>query len=137
MTTPVPRGSLWPDFWDLLESPLSALRPLTGQTIRVEDGIRDDRYVIRAELPGIDPEKDVDITVESGILTIRAERREERKEARRSEFRYGSLLRSLTLPTGVDEHDVKATYDKGILEVSFAMPRAKKEARRVPIEPGG
>ena len=60
--------------------------------------------VVRAELPGVDPEKDIDVTVEDGVLTISAERREstEKKEdtSYRSEFRYGSFVRRLPVPRG-------------------------------------
>ena len=54
--------------------------------------------MIRAELPGIDPAKDVDITVTDGQLTIKAERSEKKESKGRSEFSYGSFMRSVTLP---------------------------------------
>jgi HSP20 family protein len=104
-----------------------------GHMFRVEDYVKDDRYVVRAELPGMDPEKDVEITVEDGMLTIRAERREEHKEAHRSEFRYGSFSRSVALPDRADTEHITATYDKGILEVSVPVPEAKPKGRRIAI----
>jgi HSP20 family molecular chaperone IbpA len=55
--------------------------PHPRQVIRLEDEIQDGHYVLRAELPGIDPAKDVDITVREGQLTIKAER-SERKETK-------------------------------------------------------
>ena len=55
----------------------------------------DDLLIVRAELPGMDPDNDFEITVENGTLTIHAERREEHKQAHRSEFRYGSFTRSI------------------------------------------
>ena len=64
---------------------------LAGQVFRLEESIRDDRYVIRAELPGLDPENDIEVTVDGRILTIRAERRQQDNGPYRSEFRYGSL----------------------------------------------
>jgi HSP20 family molecular chaperone IbpA len=101
----------------------AGLRPFFDtQLIRLEDEIRDGHYVVRAELPGLDPAKDVDITVHDGVLTIKAERGEEKKSKRRSEFSYGSFVRSVTLPTDANEDDIKATYDKGILTVSVAVP---------------
>ena len=60
---------------------------------RVEDYLQEGNYVLRAELPGLDPEKDVEVSVEGGTLTIQAERHEEHKEPHHCEFRYGSLTR--------------------------------------------
>ncbi|WP_083502631.1 Hsp20/alpha crystallin family protein [Sphaerimonospora mesophila] len=102
------RGIL-PEIFDWLEAPFAGLRPLPGQAIRFEDYVQGGRYVLRAELPGIDPEKDVESTLSGGILTVRAERREEQREQHRTEFRYGSFTRSISLPEGADENDVKAT----------------------------
>lgn len=125
----------FPDLLDWIDSPWPALLPFgSGQTFRVEDYVDDDSYVIRAELPGVDPEKDVDVTVDSGMLTIRAERREETKEDRHSEFRYGSLTRTVSLPEGADPDKVKANYEKGILKVTVPLPReAKPAARKIAV----
>ena len=84
--------------------------------------MEDGHYVVRAEIPGIDPAKDIDITVRDGRLTIKAERTEKKEAKGRSEFRYGSFVRSVMLPAGANEDDIKATYDKGILTVSVAVP---------------
>lgn len=113
------RGPL--DLFEWLEAPWTVLRPVGGHPVRVEDYVQDGRYVVRAELPGIDPEKDLDVTVSKGILTIKAERHEESRSKHHSEFRYGSFARSLTLPAGTDEATVDALYDNGILEVSAAI----------------
>jgi HSP20 family protein len=138
MTTPAKRERpMFADLVDWLEGEFPALpmmRPFGGQVMRVEDYVDDGQYVVRAELPGVDPEKDVDLTVENGVLTIRAERREEKKEGGRSEFRYGSFTRSVTLPPGADENDVTATYTNGILEVRVAIkPEQKPERKRITI----
>jgi HSP20 family protein len=89
--------------------------------IRVDEYREDGTLVVRAELPGIDPEKDLEITFAAGLLTIEAERREEEKEAEkgyvRRELRYGKLTRTLPLPAGADESDITAKYADGILEV--------------------
>ncbi len=90
--------------------------------MRLEDEIQDGHYVVRAEIPGIDPAKDIDIMVRDGQLTIKAERTEKKESKGRSEFRYGSFGRLVTLPAGANEDDIKATYDKGILTVSVAVP---------------
>ena len=70
------------------------------QPMRLEDEMEDGHYVVRAEIPGIDPAKDVDITVRDGRMTIKAERTEKKEAKGRSEFRYGSFVRSVMLPTG-------------------------------------
>ncbi len=104
------------------------LRPYLAQPIRVEDFIEEDHYVVRAELAGIDPEKDVEVTVGSGYLTIRAERHDKTQGKHRSEFRYGSFTRNLALPATVNEDDVTATYDGGILTISIGLKSEKKES---------
>jgi len=124
------------DLFDWLDAPWSPFS--SAQTFRVEAYTEDGKYLIRAELPGVDPEKDVEVTVESGVLTIHAERREETKQDRRSEFRYGSLTRSVSLPEGVDPEQITAKYDKGILEVTVPVPeQAKPGARRIAVERSG
>lgn len=104
--------------------------------MKVEEFTEKDHVVIRAELPGIDPERDVDITVTDHTLTIRAERRKEEKveekDGYRSEFVYGSFMRSMPLPMGATEDDIKATYRDGILEVRVPVGTAS-ESRKVPI----
>jgi HSP20 family molecular chaperone IbpA len=109
----------WSDLWTGFPS-LAGLRP--GHLIRLEDEMTDGHYLLRAELPGIDPAKDVDITVRDGQLTIKAQRSEKTEAKGRSEFCYGSLTRSVTLPAGANEDDIKASYDKGILTVDVAVP---------------
>ena len=105
------------------------------RAMRCEEYVEDGKYVLRAELPGIDPDKDVEVSVTDGVLTVTAERREERKEGQRSEFYYGSLHRAVTLPAGVDEGSVTATYRDGILRVEVPFPAEEKApARKVPIE---
>ena len=113
----------WSDFWSDLWTGFPSLAGLhPGQMIRLEDEMQDGHYILRAELPGIDPDKDIDITVSNGQLTIKAERSEKKETSGRSEFSYGSFTRSVTLPAGASEEDIKATYDKGILTVDVAVP---------------
>ena len=89
------------------------------------------------ELPGIDPDKDVEISLSDGLLHIQAERREEKEEQSkggyRSEFHYGSFARTLPLPAGVSEQDVRAEYEDGILQVRIPTGGQGPQGRRVPI----
>ena len=127
--------AVFPDMADWLESPWSGPPPfLMGQVFRLEESVRDDLYVIRAELPGLDPENDIEVTVDGRILTIRAERRRQDNGPSRSEFRYGSLARTVRLPARVDPADVTARYDKGVLEVSVPVSEVKAEGIRIPVE---
>jgi HSP20 family protein len=112
-----------------------------GGRMRIEQQVTDDELIVRAELPGIDPENDVEITVAGDYLHLRAERRDERKEEdegrTRSEFRYGVLARSVALPSGVNPDDVRATYRDGILEIHVPLPEdAKQQPRRIPVRQG-
>lgn len=119
---------MFPELIDWFEAPFMTLRPYLAQPIRVEDYIEEDHYVIRAELAGIDPEKDVEITVGSGYLTIRAERSDKTEGKHRTEFRYGSFTRSLLLPATANEDEITASYRDGILTVTVGLKAAKKEA---------
>lgn len=113
-----------------------------ASAMRLEESVEDNTLVVRAELPGIDPDKDVDVTVADGVLTISA-RREEKTEDRgdgsyRSEFRYGSMLRRIALPEGATGDDITASYKDGILEVRSPMPKVEsaQEPAKVSITRG-
>ena len=105
----------------------------SGHLIRVEDTLTDTEYLVRAELPGMDAGKDIAVTVEDGLLTISAERREEEKVHGRSEFRYGTLQRAVRLPTNADAEHITAQYDKGVLAVTVPLTTAKPAGHTVPI----
>jgi HSP20 family molecular chaperone IbpA len=117
---------------DWLETPFATLRP--QQMIRLEEFTEEGRYVLRAELPGIDPEKDVEVSVADGMLTIHGERKEQEKEGRRTEFRYGSFTRSIALPTGADEYDITAVYDKGVLEIAVGLKEPAETTHKIKVE---
>jgi len=118
----------FPDLIEWFEEPFLTLRPYLGQAIKIEDFVEGDHYVVRAELAGIDPEKDVEVTLGAGFLVIRAERHDKSEGKHRTEFRYGSLARSLPLPANADQEDVQATYHDGILTISVGLKTEKKEA---------
>ena len=100
-----------------------------------EELIRVDQYrenateVIQAELPGIDPDKDVEITITDGMLQIHAERRVQATTDdngyRRHEIRYGAKSRTLALPEGTTEADITATYRNGILDIRVPVSRPR------------
>ena len=98
-----------------------------------EDG---NGIAISVELPGVDPEN-VELTTDNGLLTIRGNKSEERKEGdentqwRVVERSYGSFVRSFRLPKGVDEAKINASFDHGVLNIHVpktALPQPKKIA---------
>jgi HSP20 family protein len=115
---------------------------LAGRGFMPTDMIPIDEYqddgtlVVRAELPGIDPETDVELTVAEGTLRIEAERREEEsvkeKGYVRHEVRCGSFARTVPLPEGVTEADITASYKDGILEIRIPAPEVEP-AKKIPI----
>ena len=106
-------------------------------TLKVEEYQDGNTLVVKAEMPGIDPDKDVDISISDGMLHIQAEREEKSehkdKSGYRSEFRYGSFTRDISLPVSCKEEDVKATYRDGVLEVRVPVPERSATASKVPV----
>lgn len=94
--------------------------------------------IITAELPGVDPVVDVDVSIDGDILVISGEKshEEETRDGDRLlwERRYGRFERRLTLPDGVDPESIEATFDKGVLTVKVPTPAVEPPARRqIPV----
>jgi len=122
------------DLFDWLEAPLTVLRPLGSTPLLVEEYVKDGHYVVRAEIPGVDPDKDVEVTVSKGVLTIKAEKHQETEGKHHSEFRYGAFARSLALPAGADDQHIQAVYGNGVLEVTIALQeKEEKTQRSIPV----
>jgi HSP20 family protein len=89
-------------------------------------------YFVTVELPGMD-EKDVEVTLADGMLTIRGEKKldkeEEGKDFFRSEHSYGTFRRVLAIPVEVDEAKIEATFCKGVLRIT--MPKTKEAQRKI------
>jgi HSP20 family protein len=132
----------WPDLFGarMFDMPATWKDLFDDSDMKVEEFRDGDTLVVRAEMPGIDPDKDVEITVSEGMLHLSAERRSETKtedtKGYRSEFRYGSFSRSVRLPAGAGEEDVKATYADGILEVRIPIDEKSNGAKKIPISRG-
>jgi len=93
----------------------------------------DDEIRVTADLPGLE-EKDIDLSVQSGMLTLRGERRHEHEERKgdvthRVERSYGSFQRSVSLPCEVDMEKTEATFKNGVLSV--ILPKAASARRNV------
>lgn len=98
--------------------------------------------VVTAELPGVSA-KDVEVTVDEGILNIRGEKKEELKEGEPEskyhmwERRYGSFQRSFTLPRTVDAEKISAKFENGVLTIKLPKSeKAKVQGKKVPITIG-
>ena len=110
--------------------------PLLGPGIRIEERLEDDRYIMRAELPGIDPAKDVQLSVDQGDLRMAVARKETHADKGRSEFHYGTFYRTVTLPAGVRTDTLTATYTDGILEITALVGEPAPSAKTIPITVG-
>lgn len=128
-------GFILPERWRRLFD----VDPEQDKWLRMEEYYDyDNTLVLRAEVPGIDPDKDVKITVSDGVLRFYAHREmkaeQKSKKGSFSEFRYGELSRTVRLPEGVTGGDLKATYEDGILEVRIPVVSAKEpEVQIVPV----
>jgi HSP20 family protein len=94
-------------------------------------------FVVEAELPGMD-EKDVSVTLNNGILTLKGEKKSEREEKKDdyhlTERSYGCFQRSFQVADTVDADKVKAAFEKGVLKVTLPKrPEAMKAEKRIPI----
>lgn len=98
----------------------------------------DDALQITAELPGLS-EKDVEISLSDGVLTLKGEKKEEKvteeKGYHLSERRYGSFQRSFRLPEGIDEDKIEARCEKGVLKIiAPKSPEAAKQAKKIAVK---
>ena len=120
----------WPDFPELMQRFFES--EAAPSWLRVEEFMDDKTLVVRAELPDIDPEKDVEIVVVDGELRIKAEKQarteHKEKDSYRSEFQYGSFRRTVALPAGTTESDVTATYKDGVLEIRVPVAEPVESA---------
>jgi HSP20 family protein len=95
----------------------------------------DDRYVIRADLPGVKPE-DIEVTMHNGVLTIRGERKfeetEEKENFKHIERSYGMFYRRFTLPENTDAEAIEAKGTDGVLEVTIPKT-AEKHTKRIEV----
>lgn len=106
--------------------------PALQPQVRLEEWVEDGRRVIRVDLPGVDPQRDIQLSVEDGVLHLRGERRAETHDQHRTEIRYGSFARVIDLPPGARAEDISADYADGVLTVS--MPAgAPTSAQTIPV----
>jgi HSP20 family protein len=131
------------DFWRRPFRSLAALEKSWPKRVAVsapavDVSETDKAYEITAELPGID-EKNIEVSVANGGITIKGEKKEETEEKKKdyyvSERRYGSFERFFGLPEGVDADKIAATFKNGVLKV--VLPKtveAQKPAKKIEVK---
>ena len=114
-------------------------RGLTGATIPAVDVVESEKaYEITAELPGMD-EKNIEVKVAEGGLTIKGEKQEEKEEKKKDyylhERHFGSFERSFDVPESVDADKIEASFKKGVLTVTLPKkPEAQKPAKKIEVK---
>ena len=130
---------LFDQFWRGFGAPVLRSATPDAHAPRMDYSIDDDEIRIRAEMPGLD-EKQIEVSLEEGVLTIKgghtgeSEEKDEEKGYHHVETFRGSYRRAIRLPAEVDEDAVKADYKGGILTVTLPkLPEAKPELRTIPV----
>jgi len=115
---------IWEDLEDMMEPFWMEPEEISRWKPRLETYHKDGNYVIKADVPGVDP-KDVQVTLEGDRLIIQGERRMDRevkeRDFRRREVSYGSFRRTVPIPQGLKTEEIKAKYRDGVLEISAPM----------------
>jgi HSP20 family protein len=133
--------AVWPAEFDRLfddaYSRFAAPQEAPSFAPRVDVDESDEAFSVRADLPGLE-EKDIQVSLEEGVLTIHgkleSEKDEERKGVRWVERARGSFRRAIELPAEIDTAKVTASYRQGVLTVTLPkLPEAKPEVRTIPI----
>ena len=103
----------------------------------VEVNETDNEVRVTAELPGL-TDKDVELSVQDGLLTIRGEKKSEHDDRDRgwSERYYGRFERTIALPDGADDEHCDAIFRDGLLTVRFPRSAEKRRSRNIPINDG-
>jgi HSP20 family protein len=131
-----PFNRAFPAFGDSLFGRQPAAAATIDPAFEVAAG--DKAYVITAELPGLD-QKDVEISIADGLLSVHGEKKEEREENKKDYFlaerRYGAFSRAFRLPDGIDEGKIEAEMKQGLLTITVPKSAdAKQKERKVAIK---
>ena len=144
LVRPAERARGWDvlgDFDDLMggwfRSPAVLRRDETARMPAIDVSEKEGVYLVKAELPGVAREN-LDVTINDGVLTINAERKEEKKDERddrviRQERYLGKLVRSLRLGSDIDEGRIEAQYQDGVLKLSLPKT-AEVKPRKVDVK---
>ena len=128
------------DFEGALRSPAQGFlsRGAFGQVPSVDVAETDDEVTVTADLPGL-TEKDVEVTLDDDVVTIKGHRSEQREDKQRNyhvmERSYGEFQRAVALPAGIDRDKVKAEFKNGVLKLTMPkQPEAKAHRRKIEIK---
>jgi HSP20 family protein len=131
---------LFPSRW-MEMTPFSKLTSgIRGLVPAVDVAEEEKAYRVTAELPGL-AEKDIEVTKDGDLLTIKGEKKEEHEEKEKgyflSERHFGSVERSLRLPDGIDDSKIEAKFENGVLTVILPKtPEAVSKPRKIAIKAG-
>lgn len=130
--------SFWRRSFDPVHVQSSTVLPTWALAPAIDLVEKEASYEITAELPGIE-EKDIEVKVSNGNLTIRGEKLEAKEEKDReyvlSERRYGSFQRTFKMPQGVKAEDIAATFSKGVLTVTLPKTKeAQQNDRKIQVK---
>jgi HSP20 family protein len=112
-------------------------REMTWPTMPAVDVVETEKaYEVAADLPGMD-EKNIEVKVADGVLTIKGEKQQEKEEKKKDyylqERSFGSYQRSFELPEGVDTDKIEASFKKGVLTVTLKKPEAQKSTKKIEV----
>jgi HSP20 family protein len=123
---------IFEDFWRRFDQPFGAFARSDGSGPRTDIAETETTLEVSVELPGID-QKEIDISLTDGALTIKGEKKSEREENKKgyhlSERSYGSFYRTIPLPSGVDTDKANAQFKNGVLTVT--LPKTQEALSRV------
>jgi HSP20 family protein len=128
-------------FWRMVPYPFASRGALAQmEMVRVDVGDNGKEVRVTAELPGMN-EADVDVSIRDGQLTIRGEKKSDREAEENGvlvkERVYGSIVRTLPLPEGVDADAAKATFTNGVLTIVIPKSaQAQAETKHIPVQAG-
>ena len=128
-----------PDLDRLFGESLGGPTDDTAWTPSVDVHEEDDRFLLSADMPGVEA-KDIEVSAEDGVLTIRAERltrtRADSASVENVKSVSGTFLRRITLPVAAQAEAIKASYANGVLEIDIPK-QARVETRRIPVTVNG
>ena len=124
------------DFWD--EPGLAPRENFIGFAPQVDVTETDKEVTVCAEIPGVEA-KDIDVSVEDDVLTVKGEKKYEREENEKGQHRmersYGSFERAIPLPVEVDEAKAKAEFKNGVLRLTLPKrPGAQTRRKKIPVK---
>lgn len=133
---------MFEEFWRRFERPglagFDSFGALSFSSPRTDVAETDKEIEVTMELPGLD-EKDIELTVTGDMLTVKGEKKQERKEEQKgwylSERSYGSFYRSIPLPPGTEADKATAEFKKGVLTVRLPKSeQAQKQVKRIEVK---